>query len=77
MTRRPLDAVLSVLAEPVMITDAAGVVTYANPAGVRRFAWDKVIGVPLATRVARKMPEPREQMPVPCDAEATLRARSR
>ncbi|HEV8143715.1 MAG TPA: ATP-binding protein [Methylomirabilota bacterium] len=53
MTRSMLDTVLSVLAEPVMVTDAAGVVTYANPAGVRRFAWDKVIGVPLATRVAR------------------------
>ena len=53
MTRSTLDAVLSALAEPVMITDAAGVVTYANPAGVRRFAWDKVIGVPLAARIAR------------------------
>src|SRR5215470_16375582 len=53
MTRHTLDAVLSAVAEPVMITDEAGVVTYANPAGVRRFAWDKVIGIPLVERTLR------------------------
>src|ERR1051326_7238876 len=53
MIRSTLDVVLSVLAEPVVVTDADGVITYANPAGVGRFAWDKVIGIPLAMRVAR------------------------
>jgi PAS domain S-box-containing protein len=47
------DPILAALAEPVMITDAQGSITYANPAGVRRFGWDKVIGVPLAERLAR------------------------
>src|SRR2546421_7037796 len=53
MPRSTLDAAIEALAEPVMVTDADGTITYANPAGVRRFAWDKVVGVPLATRVAR------------------------
>src|SRR5262245_7835629 len=53
MTRSTLDAVLSVLAEPVMVTDADGTITYVNPAGVRRFGWDKVVGIPLPARVAR------------------------
>ena len=53
MTPSRLEAVLSAVAEPVMITDAEGVVTYANPAGARRFGWDKLIGVPLADRMAR------------------------
>jgi PAS domain S-box-containing protein len=47
------DPILAALAEPVMITDAQGSITYANPAGVRRFGWDKVIGIPLAERLAR------------------------
>ena len=53
MTRSTLDVALAALAEPVMVTDADGVITYANPAGVRRFAWDKLIGAPLAERVGR------------------------
>jgi PAS domain S-box-containing protein len=53
MSRSSLDVILAAVAEPVMITDADGVITYANPAGVRRFAWDKVIGVSLQERVAR------------------------
>jgi signal transduction histidine kinase len=44
---------LAALVEPVLVTDARGVTTYANPAGVRRFGWDKLIGLPLAERVAR------------------------
>src|ERR1051326_1543347 len=53
MIRSTLDAVLAALAEPVMITDAQGTITFANGAGVRRFAWDKLVGVPLADRVGR------------------------
>jgi PAS domain S-box-containing protein len=53
MTRSTLDAAIEALAEPVMVTDADGVITYANPAGVRRFAWDKVMGIPLPSRSAR------------------------
>src|ERR1700741_5250842 len=44
---------LAALAEPVLVTDARGVVTYANPAGVSRFGWDKLIGLSLAERIAR------------------------
>jgi signal transduction histidine kinase len=53
MTPALLHPMLAALAEPVLITDAHGVVTYANPAGVRRFGWDKVIGLSLADRLAR------------------------
>ena len=53
MSRSTSDVILAAMAEPVLITDADGVVTYANPAGVRRFAWDKLIGLPSAERVAR------------------------
>jgi signal transduction histidine kinase/CheY-like chemotaxis protein len=45
--------VLASLAQPVMVTDAKGAITYANPAGVRRFGWDKLIGIGLPDRVAR------------------------
>ena len=48
-----LPDVLAALAEPVLVTDARGTITYANPAGVRRFGWDKVVGVPLAERLTR------------------------
>ena len=47
------DPILAALADPVMITDAQGSITYANPAGVRRFGWDKVIGIPLVQRLTR------------------------
>ena len=53
MPQTTLDAVLAALAEPVLITDAEGAITYANPASVRRFGWDKLIGVPLAERVTQ------------------------
>src|SRR5919109_1333648 len=53
MTNAVPHPVLAALAEPVMITDAQGSITYANPAGVRRFGWDKIIGIPLAERVTR------------------------
>src|SRR5512138_3558825 len=44
---------LAALAEPVLVTDARGVVTYANPAGVSRFGWDKLIGLPITERIVR------------------------
>jgi signal transduction histidine kinase len=47
------DLMLEALADAVLVTDAQGVVTYANPAGIRRFGWDKVIGIPFAGRLAR------------------------
>ena len=53
MTGRNLEAALDALVEPVMLTDAQGVITYTNAAGARRFGWDKEIGVPLGDRVAR------------------------
>ena len=53
MSGSTLEAVLAAVVEPVMITDGAGVATYANPAGVRRFAWDKLVGVDAAERLAR------------------------
>ncbi len=53
MTSAPPPSVLAALAEPVLVTDARGIVTYANPAGVSRFGWDKVIGISLAERIAR------------------------
>jgi signal transduction histidine kinase len=53
MTSVPSHALLAALVEPVVVTDAQGVVTYANPAGVSRFGWDKVIGIPLTERIAR------------------------
>ncbi|MBM4439093.1 MAG: response regulator [Candidatus Rokubacteria bacterium] len=52
MAKSTLDAVLAALSEPVMITDAEGAVTYANPAAVRRFGWDKLVGAPAARRLA-------------------------
>jgi signal transduction histidine kinase/ActR/RegA family two-component response regulator len=58
------DLVLAALAEPVMITDAQGAVIYANPAGMRRFGWDKVTGIPLAERVARWPMCRRDRTPV-------------
>ena len=53
MTPHLLDPFLAALADPVMITDAAGTMTYANAAGMRRFGWDKLIGLSLADRHAR------------------------
>jgi signal transduction histidine kinase len=53
MMSSPLEAVLGALVEPVMVTDADGVITYVNAAGARRFGWDKDVGVPLGDRVAR------------------------
>jgi len=53
MTSGVPHSVLAALAEPVMLTDAQGTITWANPAGVRRFGWDKGIGVPLAQRMLR------------------------
>jgi PAS domain S-box-containing protein len=44
MYRPSLDAVLAALAEPVVLTDAAGVVAYVNTAGIRRFGWDSLLG---------------------------------
>jgi len=53
MMHHTLDVILAAVAEPVMITDAEGVVTYVNPAGVSRFSWDKAIGLPRHERLAR------------------------
>ena len=53
MTHAVPHPILAALAEPVMLTDAQGTITYANPAGVRRFGWDKVTGIPLAQRMLR------------------------
>ena len=64
MTSGMPDPILAALAEPVLLTDAEGSVTYANPAGVRRFGWDKVIGIPLAERIARWPMFTRERRPV-------------
>ncbi len=49
----PLTLLLDALAEPVKVTDAAGVVVFTNPAGAERFGWDKLIGLPLRERLAR------------------------
>jgi PAS domain-containing protein len=53
VTGSSFEAALDALVEPVMLTDAQGVITYTNTAGARRFGWDKEIGVPLGDRVAR------------------------
>ena len=53
MTSVPALSILASLAEPVLVTDAGGVVTYANPAGVSRFGWDKIIGIAFAERIRR------------------------
>ena len=73
MTPGMLDPALAALAEPVMITDAQGAITYANPAGVRRFRWDKLIGVPLAERVARWRIFTRDRTPVAADEDPVAR----
>jgi signal transduction histidine kinase/ActR/RegA family two-component response regulator len=46
--RTIFDAVLDALVEPVVVTDGAGVITYANSIAVRCFAVDKHIGRPVA-----------------------------
>ena len=53
MTSAQPHPLLAALTEPVLVTDAHGVVTYANPAGISRFGWDKVIGLPLPERIVR------------------------
>ena len=53
MSRPNLDAVLAALAEPVILTDAAGAVVYVNTAGTRRFGWDSLIGTAGEERTKR------------------------
>jgi PAS domain S-box-containing protein len=48
-----LDRVLEILVEPVIISDASGTVTYANPVAVTRFGAGAAVGVSLADDVAR------------------------
>jgi PAS domain S-box-containing protein len=51
--RTIFDAVLDALVEPVVVTDGAGTITYANPIAVRCFGVDKHIGSPIAEHLAR------------------------
>jgi PAS domain S-box-containing protein len=51
--RTIFDAVLDALVEPVVVTDGAGVITYANPIAVRCFGVNKHIGRPIAEHLAR------------------------
>jgi PAS domain S-box-containing protein len=53
MHRPNVDAVLAALAEPVILTDAAGAVVYVNTAGTRRFGWDCLIGTAGEERTKR------------------------
>ena len=48
-----LDAVLNALIDPVVVTDADGLVTFVNAAARDRFGADKDLGRPVAEHVAR------------------------
>ena len=52
-SRSILDAVLNALIDPVIVTDAEGVVTFVNAAARARFGADKDVGRPVAQHVGR------------------------
>lgn len=47
-----LEIVLEALIEPVLLTDASGVVTFANAVAVQKLGADKYVGVSLAEQIA-------------------------
>jgi PAS domain S-box-containing protein len=51
--RTILDAVLNALVEPVLVTDADGLITFVNTVAVQRFGADKDLGRPVTEHVAR------------------------
>jgi signal transduction histidine kinase/CheY-like chemotaxis protein len=48
-----LEVVLDALVEPALLTDASGVVTFANAVAIQQLGADKEIGVSLAEQIAR------------------------
>jgi PAS domain S-box-containing protein len=63
--RTIFDAVLDALVEPVVVTDGAGTITYANPIAVRCFGVDKHIGSPITEHLARLRMRSADGQPVP------------
>ncbi|HUF91047.1 MAG TPA: ATP-binding protein [Candidatus Limnocylindria bacterium] len=63
--RTIFDAVLDALVEPVLVTDDAGVITYANPIALRCFGVDKHIGRPIAEHLARLRIRTTDGQPLP------------
>jgi PAS domain-containing protein len=63
------DIVLAALAEPVMVTDPQGTITWVNAAAARRFGWDKLVGVPLADRLARWSLRTPDRIPIGADED--------
>src|SRR2546430_9311962 len=74
MTPSTPDVILAALLEPVMTTDAQGVMTYTNPAGIRRFGWDKLIGAPLADRISQASFFKPDRSPVTVSEDPVARA---
>ena len=72
--RTIFDAVLDALVEPVVVTDGAGVITYANSIAVRCFAVDKHIGRPVGEHLARLRIRTTDGHPLPAALHPILRA---
>ena len=51
--RSIFDAVIDALVEPVIVTDSAGVLTFANAIAAQCFGADKDVGAPIAQHLAR------------------------
>src|SRR5688572_20012835 len=72
--RTIFDAVLDALVEPVVVTDGAGVITYANPIAVRCSGVNKHIGRPIAEHLARLGIRTTDGQPLPAPLHPIPRA---
>ena len=72
--RTIFDAVLDALIEPVVVTDAAGVVTFANATAAQCFEADKDLGRPFAQHLARLRIRTPDGQPLPSALHPIARA---
>ncbi|MGH7279054.1 MAG: PAS domain-containing hybrid sensor histidine kinase/response regulator [Candidatus Rokuibacteriota bacterium] len=72
--RSILDAVLNALVEPVLVTDADGIVTFVNIVAVHRFGADKDVGRPVVEHLGRLRMFRSDGQPLPAPEHPILRA---
>src|SRR5687767_1239884 len=69
-----LEVVLDALVEPALLTDADGVVTFANAVAIQQLGADKEIGVSLAEQIARSDLRTPDGTPLTWDEHPVRRA---
>src|SRR5688572_12882017 len=72
--RTIFDAALDALVEPVVVTDGAGVISYANPIAVRSFGVDKHIGRPVGEHLTCLRIRTTDGQPLPPELHPISRA---